>query len=120
VDAVIIAQAAPTATFAPPTPATSADAGRTLFLTKGCSSCHQHEGLNLARVSAVGGQTVAEILGELGAPDLTHYQPNPDFVREWLQDPAAIRPNTAMPDLGLTEDEIEALLAFLHTNSAEE
>jgi len=34
-------------------------------------------------------------------------------VRSWLKDPRAIRPNTAMPDLGLRQEEIEALLAFL-------
>jgi cytochrome c1 len=56
----------------------------------------------------------------IDAPDLTHYQPDPAFVRTWLKDPQAVRPNTAMPNLGLTETEIEALLAFLQTNTLEE
>jgi len=59
-------------------------------------------------------------LGEaLGAPDLTHYQPDPDFVRRWLRDPSAVRPGSNMPNLRLSDDEIEALLAFLQTNKAE-
>ena len=55
-----------------------------------------------------------------GAPDLTHYQPDADFIRTWLKDPQALRPGTMMPNLRLKESEIEALLAFLQTNTAEE
>ncbi|HEY1408337.1 MAG TPA: c-type cytochrome [Promineifilum sp.] len=99
---------------------TTAEIGRTLFTIKGCATCHRHDGLNVARLS-FGGETirVSESFLVAGAPDLTHYQPEPDFVRQWLSDPRAIRPNTTMPNLGLTEDEIEALLAFLQTNKPE-
>ena len=48
-----------------------------------------------------------------GAPDLTDYDPDPGFVRVWLRDPEAVRPGTRMPNLGLSEEEIAALLAFL-------
>ncbi len=92
--------------------------GRALFQAKGCATCHRHAGLNIGRVEE---ENPANLdLGQaLGAPDLTHYQLDPDFVRRWLRDPSAVRPGTAMPNLRLSDDEIEALLAFLQTNEAE-
>lgn len=75
--------------------------GAALFQAKGCPACHRHDALSNTGIST-----------EIG-PDLTGYQPDPDFVRAWLRDPAAIRPDTAMPNLNLSEDEIEALVAFL-------
>lgn len=107
----------PMPTAAPSTPTIApADYGRSLFVAKGCSSCHRHDGLNVERVSVTDNRTLVEIIAP---PDLTHYQPDPAFVRVWLKDPKAVRPNTVMPDLGLKEVEIEALLAFLQTNGAE-
>lgn len=82
---------------------TQADLGRTLFMIKGCATCHRHDGLGLAQTWAA----------NTGAPDLTHYEPDPDFVRRWLRDPSAVRPGTLMPNLNLDEDEIEALITFL-------
>jgi hypothetical protein len=60
----------------------------------------------------------------LGWPDLLHgpgaarpdaVSERPDFLRSWLKDPRAVRPNTQMPDLGLKQAEIEALIAFLNS-----
>jgi cytochrome c2 len=95
--------------IAPPSVAaslTEAEYGQALFLAKGCVSCHHH-----AAVAGMGGFTGAQ--GADGAPDLSRYQPAPDFVRTWLKDPQAVRPATKMPNLGLHKDEIEALIAFL-------
>ncbi|MCA9865024.1 MAG: cytochrome c [Anaerolineae bacterium] len=89
--------------------------GRTLFSIKGCATCHRHDGLPAERVTQ-GGQVVAasrSLTGASGAPDLTDYDPDPGFVRVWLRDPEAVRPGTRMPNLGLSEEEIAALLAFL-------
>jgi mono/diheme cytochrome c family protein len=119
IDAPVSALTAPpTPTTVPSTPTIApADYGRSLFMAKGCSSCHRHDGLDVARVSVRGDGTLVEVIGP---PDLTHYQPDPAFVRRWLRDPRAVRPATEMPDLNLSEEEIEALLAFLQTNSAAE
>ena len=105
-------EAAAVAVASPPVPTIAptrspAEIGRALFALKGCATCHRHDGLTA-------GQTHT---GRSGAPDLTHYQPAPDFVRSWLKGPEAIRPGTLMPNLNLSEDEIEALLAFLQTNT---
>lgn len=101
---------------AAPTPALGRAAlGRALFQAKGCTSCHRHDGLNIARVAFYA--TADLDLGTvMGAPDLTHYRPDPTFVRQWLRDPSAVRPETEMPNLRLSDEEIEALLAFLQTN----
>ncbi len=104
-----------------PTP-TMAERGRTLFSLKGCATCHRHDGLTAARLTQDG--VVVPVsqsgVGVSGAPDLTHYQPDPDFIRTWLKDPQALRPGTQMPNLRLKETEIEALLAFFQANAIEE
>ena len=88
----------------PPTAVTIADAdyGRALFSAKGCATCHHHGAIPGS--GQIGGSDV---------PDLTNYVANADFLRTWLKDPRAIRPNTWMPNLELKQGEIEALIAFL-------
>ena len=39
----------------------------------------------------------------------------PENLRGWLKDPKGILPETLMPNLGLTKEEIEILLEFLYT-----
>ncbi|MFO7538453.1 MAG: hypothetical protein R6X32_10390 [Chloroflexota bacterium] len=84
--------------------AATAEMGEILFVAKGCIICHQHDGI-----------TTAQNVGPVG-PNLTNYVAGPDFLRLWLADPAAVRPNTWMPNLELEADEIEALIAFLNTD----
>jgi mono/diheme cytochrome c family protein len=100
---IIAPQAAPAADAAPPaqSPAqTPAEVGAALFQAKGCVTCHRHEA-----VPATGSLLIG--------PDLSDYVPEPAFVRAWLRDPAAVKPGTQMPNLGLDDAEIEALLSFL-------
>jgi cytochrome c oxidase subunit 2 len=40
---------------------------------------------------------------------------NPENLREWLRDPAGIKPGARMPDLNLSEAELDALVAYLDT-----
>lgn len=84
--------------------------GRETFLTAGCAGCHSvrgHEG-------AVGS----------GGPDLTHLQsretiaagtlPNTrDDLEKWIRDPQGPKPGALMPTLGLSREELDALLAYL-------
>jgi cytochrome c2 len=76
--------------------------GKALFSAKGCATCHHH-----AAVSSSG------FGPESGIPDLTTFRWSTDYLRTWLKDPAALKPATEMPNLGLKRDEIEALIAFL-------
>ena len=49
-------------------------------------------------------------------PNLTNYaKASPEFLRTWLKDPASLKPKTEMPNLKLSEAEIESLVAFLTT-----
>jgi mono/diheme cytochrome c family protein len=89
--------------------------GRALFQAKGCTTCHRHDGVDVTRVEVYAGADL-DLGTVMGAPDLTHYRPVPTFVRPWLRDPSAVRPGTDMPNLRLSDEEIEALLAFLQPN----
>lgn len=91
--------AAPTSV---PTPTLQAQ-GRALFLNRGCATCHIN--------SNVGDASQSIGIG----PNLTVYRGDESFLREWLRNPAALRPGTPMPTLGLSEAEIDALSAFLLT-----
>ena len=88
-----------------------------------CASCH-----------TIGGTSAGAEL----APDLTHFASRSTFggasfanteqhLREWLADPPALKPMRpelndlevgrvlGMPNLGLTEDQIDGLIALLET-----
>jgi len=82
---------------------TTAERGQILFVAKGCTTCHHHEAVN----------TVSKYIG----PDLTHHPLDQEFLRQWLHDPKQIRPETLMPNLELKDSEIDALIAFLSSET---
>ncbi len=91
--------------------ATSRERGLALLAAKGCLACHaQTEAVARYRPG-----TMTNI-----GPDLTNlrerFPPQPAslaYLRRWLKDPGALKPNTPMPTLGLSDAEIDALLHFL-------
>jgi cytochrome c oxidase subunit II len=102
--------------LAPPPDEGDPAAGGDLF-TQLCASCHTHDA-----VGAVGQFP--------GAPDLTNYwqdpiiaeviENTPENLAAWLDDPQAIKPGTAMPNLPLSDAEIQHLVAFLLDNDEED
>jgi hypothetical protein len=50
----------------------------------------------------------------MGAPDLSNFSASPEVLRLRLQDPRLVNSNTQMPDLNLSDAEIEALIAFIN------
>lgn len=74
--------------------------GSALFESKGCVACHGPQ--------AEGTDTAPTLIG-VG----TKY--DQEYLARWLRDPASIKPDTAMPNLGLTDAEVEALIAYLQT-----
>lgn len=82
--------------------------GQALFLAKGCTRCHSH--------AAVPDSGFTTNIG----PSLTHYTNDPAFLRRWLRDPAAVKPGTQMPNRGLADAEIDALIAFLNARQLEQ
>lgn len=87
------------------------DRGRSAIHALGCGGCHEIAGIRTARgrvgppLLAVGRQ--AYIAGLL---------PNtPANLSAWLQNPPAIAPGTAMPDVGVTPAQARDIVAYLYT-----
>lgn len=84
--------------------------GRQVFTSQACVGCHAIRG--------VAG-------GHLG-PDLTHFGSRgtiaggmlvntPPNLARWLKNPPAVKPGSLMPDLGLSDAQVAALVAYLVT-----
>jgi cytochrome c oxidase subunit 2 len=85
--------------------------GRRIFETTACVNCHTVAG------------TVAD--GRFG-PDLTHFMSRdtiasgiasntPANLRLWIRDPDALKPGCKMPAMQLSDQEVNAVAAFLET-----
>ena len=85
--------------------------GEEIYLNAGCTQCHVIDG-------------IWDIQGDRIAPNLTHvasrhvlggasFNNNKEDLTAWLANPAAINPGTFMPNLELTEEEIDALIEYL-------
>lgn len=83
---------------APQRPLPEAERGRRLFAAKGCVTCHSG--------------------GAIG-PDLAGRRYPPEYLTQFLADPARTRPQGSgtlrMPNLDLKQPEIAALVAFINT-----
>lgn len=80
--------------------------GRQLFLAKGCITCHYNSKANASSEY----WTI-----EMGAPNLSNFSASPEALFLRLKDPASVKSDTKMPNLALTEVEIEALIAFINS-----
>jgi len=85
--------------------------GKLIFMTGACSGCHGIQGTNAA------GKT---------APNLTHLASRkifsggvlnntPENLTKWVSNPETVKPGTLMPTLGLSQDEVAKLVAYLET-----
>jgi cytochrome c1 len=85
--------------------------GRLVILQKNCGSCHTIPGITGAQ-GVVGPPLYffsrrTFIAGEL---------PNtPENLALWVRSPQSVNPKTAMPDLGLSEQEAKDVAAYLYT-----
>jgi cytochrome c oxidase subunit 2 len=105
---------ADTSKAAPPAEDPLVAQGRQLFNTKGCLGCHA---LSAVGAPSMTGPNLA------GIGDRTHiaagWLPNTDEnLASWLRDPQAVKVGVLMPKLGLNEDEIKALVAYLRSHRA--
>jgi cytochrome c2 len=80
--------------------------GRQLFVAKGCITCH----VNRKITNSSDYWTI-----DMGAPDLSMYASDPEILHKRLKDPSTVKADTKMPNLGLKEVEIEALIAFINS-----
>jgi cytochrome c oxidase subunit 2 len=107
-----------------PEPDSEAELGLRLFQSRGCTQCHTVDyGPDRTESNLVPDDAFA-------GPDLTHFASRRVFagaslptdgetyeeaLRGWLADPPAIKPGSFMPNLGLSEEEINSLIAWLET-----
>jgi cytochrome c2 len=84
-----------------------AETGQRLFVSKGCVSCHVN-----GRIEQVYSPFTTAI-----GPDLTNFSAASEYLQMWLADPVAVKPATKMPDLDLNPAEIEALIAFINSDT---
>jgi mono/diheme cytochrome c family protein len=89
------------------TTSASVEMGQALFVAKGCIVCHRHEAVREVR------KRFGNFEDFSVGPDLPSLVNDPKILHTWLKDPAAVKPNTQMPNLELKKTEIEALVAFL-------
>ncbi len=84
-------------------------AGRELFSSLSCISCH-----------AVRGTSANGVFG----PDLTHLmsrrtigagviQNTPENIRSWIDDPASLKPGALMPAMKLSREDLDKVTAYL-------
>jgi hypothetical protein len=84
-----------------------AELGEQLFVAKGCITCH----VNTKVTNSYDYLTV-----QFGnATNLSNFSAHPDVLRLRLKDPTSVKSDTQMPNLDLTEVEIEALVAFINS-----
>ena len=95
----------------PAAPSDAVSQGERIFETTACINCHTVAG------------TVAN--GRFG-PDLTHLMSRdtiaagaatntPDHLRQWISNPDAIKPGSLMPAMQLSDEDLDALTAYLAT-----
>lgn len=85
--------------------------GQQLIERHGCAACHQIKGI--ANAESKVGPSLKEIRqsGYVGG-----VLPNSaDNLVKWIMDPRAVSPKTAMPDLGLTQEEARHVAAYLYS-----
>ncbi len=82
--------------------------GQRLFVAKGCVVCHTHDAVQEVR------KHMGFSEGDGPGPNLTNFSASSDYLAKWLDDPKTIKLGTEMPTLGLSDEEIGALAAFIN------
>lgn len=84
--------------------------GQELYMTTGCAGCHTIQGVSQGRL----------------APDLTHVarrstiaagilDNNAQNLHAWIKDSPSLKPGSLMPNLGLTDQQVEYIVAYMQT-----
>ena len=93
-----------------PVPGGDVGRGKLLLAQYQCGSCHQIAGVAAAR------GTLAPALDSYGRRSYIAGQiPNrPDALARWIVDPAAMKPGTAMPAMGVSAADARDMAAYLY------
>lgn len=85
--------------------------GERIARSSGCPACHEIPG-----VREPGGKVGPALRGFAGRTYIAGSLPNtPANLTRWLMNPPQLQPQTAMPDLDLTEAQAQDVTAFLDT-----
>ena len=93
-------------------PAATAERGAMLFAVKGCVGCHMHSAFPSARMQIGPDLTGLTYRAGSRVAGLDAIQ----YVRQSLREPGAYRASSGyavMPDLGLSDEQVESLTVFL-------
>ena len=79
--------------------------GKQLFRTKGCYGCHGTNGASCPSLVNFSEKFL-----------IARKVPNTiENLRKWLKNPSSVKYGTRMPNLGLSDQEIEALIVYIHS-----
>jgi cytochrome c len=87
------------------------DHGRLRIFQYGCSSCHTIPGIPEAR-GKVGPPLTAFAMRTYIAGEVPN---TPANLKHWIQHPHDIEQHTAMPDMGVTDEDSKDIAAYLYT-----
>ncbi len=82
--------------------------GRDLFIAKGCITCHYN--------SKAASRSEYVTINVAGATNLSNFSADPIVLEMRLKDPTSVNSNSQMPQLDLTKEEIDALIAFINSD----
>ncbi len=92
-------------------------AGKQIFLTRGCVACHSVKGV---------AELAPQARGAISGPNLTHVgsrstilaltrENTVDNIAAWVQNPAAVKQGSRMPNFGVNADDARAVATWLHS-----
>ncbi len=82
--------------------------GETMFRTKGCLGCHTIQGVS--EIGTIGPELTHIASTDMIADEIPY---SADNLRDWLTNPHEIKPGTQMPNMNLSPDELDAIVAYL-------
>ncbi len=85
--------------------------GKELIQAYGCGACHIIPGIRNAR-GLVGPPLMLFAERTMVAGEVPN---TPENLVKWVENPPSIEPNTAMPDLGLSQAQAQDIAAYLYT-----
>jgi len=85
--------------------------GRDAFFSTSCINCHAVKG---TKASGKFGPDLTHLMSRetLGSGTIANSQEN---LKTWVHDPQRIKPGALMPDMQLTENELNQIVAYLLT-----
>jgi cytochrome c2 len=91
-------------------PGGNVERGKEQIVAVGCGACHVINGIPTAR-----GQVGPALSGVASRAVIAGVLPNtPDNLTRWIEDAPSISPQTAMPNLGLSQAQARDIAAYLY------